>query len=190
MARRASLGYKATMDTTVVLTIIGADRPGVVDLLANTVARMGGSWLESRMAQLGGRFAGILRVSVPAGAAPGLRAALAALKAQGLTVVVEDGADDTAFGVRRMRLELVGHDHPGIVRDLSSTLAARGVNVVELETGLSSAPMSGERLCRAEAELEVPTTTDLSELRTALAALEDALVVDIVLGDAPPVAAA
>ena len=49
-----------------VLTLIGPDRPGLVEAVAQPIAANGGNWLESRMAHLGGKFAGILRVDVPA----------------------------------------------------------------------------------------------------------------------------
>ena len=49
-----------------VLTLIGADRPGLVESLAKRVAAHRGNWVESRMAHLAGQFAGILRVEVPA----------------------------------------------------------------------------------------------------------------------------
>ena len=52
------------MSTYLVLTVIGDDKPGLVEMLADTVARHSGNWLESNMSHLAGKFAGILRVSV------------------------------------------------------------------------------------------------------------------------------
>ena len=51
--------------TDLVLTLIGPDRPGLVESLAKRVTAHGGNWVESRMAHLAGQFAGILRVEVP-----------------------------------------------------------------------------------------------------------------------------
>ena len=48
--------------TDLVLTLIGPDRPGLVEAVAEVVAAHGGNWLESRMARLAGKFAGILRI--------------------------------------------------------------------------------------------------------------------------------
>ena len=53
------------MQTTLVMTVIGADRTGLVEAVAKVVAEHGGNWLESRMCRLGGEFAGIVRVAVP-----------------------------------------------------------------------------------------------------------------------------
>ncbi|MGB4246421.1 MAG: ACT domain-containing protein, partial [Pseudohongiellaceae bacterium] len=49
------------MATYLVLTIIGDDKPGLVELLSETIARHSGNWLESNMSHLAGKFAGILR---------------------------------------------------------------------------------------------------------------------------------
>ena len=52
------------MQSRLVLTLIGKDRPGLVEALAATVAEHGGNWVESRMCRLGGEFAGVLRVEI------------------------------------------------------------------------------------------------------------------------------
>src|SRR5438445_13035669 len=77
------------MPRSLVMTVIGQDRPGLVGSVAGLVAEHGGNWLESRMSRLGGQFAGILRVEVPAEQEPALVASLKGLAAQGLTVVVQ-----------------------------------------------------------------------------------------------------
>jgi glycine cleavage system regulatory protein len=76
---------------------------------------------------------------------------------------------------------LVGQDRPGIVREISSALAALGVNVQDLRTVVESAPMSGETLFRAEAELAPPEDVPLESIRSALENLADELMVDIQL---------
>ena len=110
-----------------VLTLIGPDRPGLVESLAKRVAAHGGNWLESRMARLAGQFAGVLRIEVPPEAIPALQAALAELEAEGLRVVAEGGAEPEDTERRAMELQLVGQDHPGIVRDVSQVLLQHGV---------------------------------------------------------------
>ena len=64
------------MQHLLVMTVIGPDRPGLVDSVAALVAEHGGNWLESRMSRLGGHFAGILRVDVPGENEPELVAGL------------------------------------------------------------------------------------------------------------------
>jgi glycine cleavage system regulatory protein len=168
------------MQSTLVMTIIGADRPGLVDSVASLVAAHGGNWLESRMARLGGQFAGILRVAVPADNTAALMTALKGL--QGLSIVAQpDAPAADATPARRLHLELVGHDRPGIVRQISHALATQGVNVEELETECVSAPMSGEILFKARAELQLPAMCSVEVLRRDLEKIAADLIVDLTI---------
>jgi len=168
--------------TDLVLTVIGADRPGLVEAVADVVAKSGGNWLESRMARLAGKFAGILRVEIPDDKAQAVLAALAELENRGLKVGGEpaSGADVEAAG-RSLDLELVGLDRPGIVREISQLLASSGANVEELSTDRISAAMSGEMLFVAKARVRLPSNADLSSLRAALERLASDLMVEIKL---------
>ncbi len=167
----------------VVLTLIGADRPGLVESVAAVIADHGGNWLESRMTRLAGKFAGILRAELPAERVADALRALAALEARGIKVTAETEARAEPRGVAppRMRLELVGVDRPGIVREVAQLLASHGVNVDELVTDRVSAPMSGETLFQARADVTVPPTTDVARLRAALARTATDLMVDVKL---------
>jgi glycine cleavage system regulatory protein len=170
------------MRTSLVLTVIGDDRPGIVEELSDTLLAAGGNWEESRMARLAGKFAGILRVSVEADRADALTASLRTAN-PGLTVVVERSGIDAAAAFRTIRLELVGNDHPGIVRDIARVLAEHQVNIEALETDVTSAPMSGDTLFRARAHLRIPPSVTLDWLRSRLEALAGELMVDLTLND-------
>lgn len=169
--------------TDLVLTLIGADRPGLVEAVADVVAKSGGNWLESRMAHLAGKFAGILRVEVPSERAAAVLADLAALEARGLKVVGESArvSAEAVAGGRSLDLEVVGLDRPGIVRELSQLLAGSGANVEELATDRTSAAMSGEMLFVAKARVRLPSNADLTGLRAALERLASDLMVEIKL---------
>ena len=169
------------MPTSLVLTVIGKDRPGLVESLSQTVADHEGNWLESRMSHLAGQFAGILRASVPDAKAEALAEALEALSAEGLRVVVERSHDDDTSELPLLSLELVGADRPGIIREVSQALARAGINVEELATECTSAPMSGETLFHATAKLRVPTGSDVEALREELERLANDLMVDLTL---------
>ena len=168
--------------TDLVLTLLGPDRPGIVELLAGVISAHGGNWLESRMSHLAGKFAGILRAELPADRVTAALAALAALETRGLKVRAETAARVTVPpSERKMEFELVGLDRPGIVREVSQLLARNGVNVEDLVTNRSSAPMSGEMLFEARAHVRVPATTDVARLRADLERLASDLVVEVKL---------
>ena len=170
------------MPATLVLTVIGDDRPGLVESLATTVAAHQGNWLESSLAHLAGKFAGIVRVDVPDDRVAALQAALAAL--DGLRVSADKaGSDGETGGSRRLRLSLVGHDRIGIVREVSQVLARHAVNVEELNTHTASAPMSADILFHATAELTGAATLDALALIADLERLSNDLMVDIQLDE-------
>ncbi len=169
------------MNTSLVLTLIGADRPGLVETVAELVAAHGGNWLESRMARLGGQFAGIARVAVPTARESELRKALAALDAKGLAVAValDPAAAAAAKSGRAVTLELVGQDRPGIVHQVTRVLAAHRVNVEELTTECVEAPLAGGMLFQARAELLIPPVADMAAIQADLEKIAADLMVDL-----------
>jgi len=167
------------MQTQLVLTLIGQDRPGLVDALASTVADHGGNWLESRMCHLGGEFAGILRVELPAEREAGLIAALGSLHAQGLQVVVRPDRQTAPPAGAAATIEIVGQDRPGIVKQISRALAQHRVNVEDLHTERTCAPMSGEMLFQATIEVTAPPDCELPALRLELEKIAADLMVEI-----------
>ena len=174
------------MQRLLVMTVIGQDRPGLVDSVAALVAEHGGNWLESRMSRLGGQFAGILRVEVPGENEPALVAGLKKLESRGLTVVVHpDQPKPIPASPRQSVLEIVGQDRPGIVREISRALASFGVNVEELHTECASAAMSGETLFKARARLSLPESCDAAQIRQKLERIAADLIVEISLADLP-----
>ena len=172
------------MQIPLVMTVIGKDRTGLVESVARLVAEHGGNWLESRMCRLGGEFAGILRIHVPAEKQSALMNGLKALQAQGLNVVAYADQPVVAEAAGKLvSLEIVGHDRPGIIREITRALAGQGVNVEELSSECASAPMSGESLFRARARLQLPARCDAAALRRELEKIASDLMVDVSLAD-------
>jgi methionyl-tRNA formyltransferase len=168
------------MTTSLVITAIGPDRPGIVNELSQVAQRFGANWEQSRMASLAGQFAGMAHFVVDDSKSDALAAAFRALEGSGLTIVIARGAPTTAPSrARRLRLDLVGHDRPGIVRELSGGLARLGVSIDELHTLVTGAAMSGEPLFRVKALLAVPEAVTTSALRTSLESLADEMMVDL-----------
>jgi methionyl-tRNA formyltransferase len=168
------------MSTSLVVTVIGADRPGIVNLLSDAAQRQAANWAGSHMASLAGQFAGIVHFEVAPERADALVHALRALETMGLQVLlVRSDASAAPDARRRIRLELVGHDRPGIVRDLSGSLAERGVSIDELHTEVVSAAMSAEHLFKCKAMLAVPESLAEHELQRALETLANEMMIDI-----------
>jgi glycine cleavage system regulatory protein len=172
------------MQIPLVMTLVGPDRTGLVESVARAVADHGGNWLESRMCRLGGEFAGILRVEIPAENKAPLLAALQKLQQDGLQIVIRaDQPVSLSTPGRQTKLEIVGSDRPGIVREITSALARAKVNVEEFSSEVSSAPMSGETLFKASARLQLPERCDLAALKKDLEKIAADLLVDVSLAD-------
>jgi len=169
------------MKENLIMTLIGRDRPGLVESVSAIIEEHDGLWEESRMVQLAGEFAGILRIEVPGARAGELEDALGEL--QDLSVVVsrvtksEAEHADSHF----LRLEVVGQDRPGIIHRIAAAVAGRGINVEELESSVESAAMSGEKLFRAEARLRAPKNLGLADVERDLEELANDLMVDVSL---------
>ena len=168
---------------TFILTVVGDDRPGLVSAVSAPISAHGGSWERSQMSRLAGKFAGIVLVTVSARRLDALVADLSALNDQGLQVVIERTEDPVEPAAQRLTLELLGADHPGIVAEISASLATRHVSIEELSTEVREAPMSGGTLFEARAVLKAPQGTSTESLRSLLEGLANELMVEILLSD-------
>jgi glycine cleavage system regulatory protein len=168
------------MDSIAVLTCIGQDRPGLVNAIAEQISAAGGNWLESRLEHLAGQFAGIVQVRVPEDRVPALTAALQALP--GLSVTLAQGNAEPEVDLIPLTLSLLGHDRPGIVRDVTQALTRLGVNIEEFSSSIESAPFTGEEMFRATLKLGLPEHVSGDEVRSVLERLADEIMVDLRTG--------
>ena len=161
------------------LTLIGDDRPGLVDSLAKVVRQHQGNWLESRLANLAGKFSGIVLVAIPADYSRDFESAIANLKNSGLSVrATKAGEHGSSQGRHSEIIRVLANDRPGILSEVSTVLANLGVNVEELTTDCDPAPMSNEMLFKATARISIPDNIEDEQLSEALEQLADDLVVE------------
>ena len=164
------------MNCDLIMTVLGADRQGLVNQLAETVADHGGNWLESRMARLAGQFAGIARIQCPEDKVDDL---VAALNEAGLNIQVARESSGDSPALRMVRIEVMGNDRPGIVRELTTAISQAGGNVEEFSTRLESAAMSGHPMFRAEGVVAIGPDDSLDKLQAAIEQLGEDLTVDL-----------
>lgn len=169
--------------TTLVLTVVGDDRVGLVKALADVVSANGGNWERSHLAELAGTFAGVVVVTVPDRQADQLRAALEPL--DGLLEVSVRAATDAAPAARprQVRLDLLGNDQPGIVAAVSGILARHGVGVADLQTATREAPMAGGLLFEASAVVMAESDATLDAVRADLEELATEILVDLTVAE-------
>jgi glycine cleavage system regulatory protein len=170
------------MTTSIVLTFIGHDRPGLVSRISENIAAAGGSWLDSRLARLAGEFAGIVLIGVSEPNVAGLMGALSSLEEAGLRITVErSSAAPVATRFRIFDLQLIGHDRPGIVRDVTQALRQLGANIEAFTSDIESAPFTGETMFRATARLQVPDAVTSEEVQKVLERIAGEIMVDLTI---------
>jgi glycine cleavage system regulatory protein len=168
------------MTASYIVTFIGDDRPGLVEQLSRVIESNGGNWHESRLSQLGGKFAGIIRISLPADKSLALEAELSALATSGLSVrVTASGEKSPLVAGRNITLTVLGPDRPGIVREISRALALREINVLEMQSQVISAPMSAEMIFSARIDAWIPEATDTEDLVDTLDEIANQMTLEI-----------
>ncbi|ACR13869.1 glycine cleavage system protein R [Teredinibacter turnerae] len=176
------------MNTNLILTVISDDKPGVVEALARTIAEHNGNWLESQLAHLAGKFAGVVQVQVASDSESALVTQLEAMSAQNIRIFidrVENSRSTAGNSEQTLFFHAVGPDRPGIVREVAHTFAHYGINMEKLDTRLSSMPYSGEPLFEAEGTLTLPQGLDRTELEERLDDIANQLAMDISLRNVP-----
>lgn len=165
---------------SLVVTLIGPDRPGIVSAVSDKAVEHGASWADSVMSNFADQFAGIVQLQVKPENCDALIDSLRALESPQLRITVSRSADaEPPAATKRLNLDLIGHDRPGIVHSISSELAKRKISIDKLETHIVSGAMSGEQMFQLRARLSVPAVLDESELREGLEGLANELMVDI-----------
>ncbi|WP_020394340.1 glycine cleavage system protein R [Thiolinea disciformis] len=168
------------MQTHIILTILGPDRPGLVQDLSAIFTAHQGNWTESRMVHLGGQFAGLLQVSLPSDQLIALQQALDKLQTNGLQVLFAESKNSLVHeDSDLLHIEVLGLDRPGIIRDITAQLAALKVNIEELFTEQRTAPMSSELLFFASLVLSLPKGVSADQVKKQLEDLSDQLMVDL-----------
>lgn len=167
------------MKKSLVVTLVGPDRPGMVNAVSERALARGANWAESLMANLAGQFAGIVHLQVDESEVEALAADLRALATPGMQVVVAEAGRPAVQPARRMSLCLVGHDRPGIIQAISAELTRMGISIASLTTAIVSGAMSGEQLFEMNADIDVPDAVAQADIRQALEGLANDLMVDL-----------
>lgn len=155
------------MASSIVFTLSGDDRVGLVEDVTRILLQMGGNVGASRMARLGGEFAILMMVTLPSGAdASTVEQAFAEMTAAGYSVTVTPARQDTTAehaGWLAYTVDVEGADHEGIVHGIAAFLSRAGINIESMETGAIAAPISGTPLFTMHAQVLVPPGVPESE---------------------------
>jgi len=168
------------INTSLVLTVLGEDRPGLVERISSAVSNHQGNWMNSHLSSMAGYFGGMVHVVVPSNQVDSLISALQQLESAGLAVSVRTGlTEETKEIPQQAELQVMGNDRPGIISSISQVIASRGINVEELRTDYTSAPMTGTAMFNARARLLLPPSVSAADLQRDLEKIAGDLMVDI-----------
>ncbi|OYY88870.1 MAG: amino acid-binding protein [Sphingomonas sp. 28-66-16] len=176
------------MGVSVILTVVGSDRPGLTQAIADAVLRAGGNWLESQLSRLGGKYVGAVLVEITETDLARLEDAVKAIDPATLSVTLIEAAADGPADGHMLTLELVGADRLGIVREVTGVLAGLNVNIEDFDTAIDHGAWSGEPIFRARATLTVPADVDPDQVVAALEAISGEIMVDLTVSGVPATA--
>lgn len=160
-----------------VLTLIGKDKPGLVDEIAKCIIDANGNWLKSSFCQLSGQFAGFIEVMIPQEKHSELVKACHQLAHLHITLVPSH-AHDQALDAKAI-IQVTGNDRRGIVGDITSTLKTFDINITEMTTQCESAPNWGSPLFTAKVTVSMAQSMDLDNIKSAIEDITDDLMVEI-----------
>lgn len=183
MVQPGKANHGIRMNKLYVLSFVGTDRPGLTRQISNTIASSQGNWMESRLSRLAGKYAGILLISLPQTAAGDLLHSLQTMPDCDLKWMMEatesTASTSTGSANRNWSLELIGHDRPGIVRDVTDALRALSVNIEDMRSEITDAPMSSEVLFKAKLQLSAPESLPATRIEACIEALTDELMFEV-----------
>jgi glycine cleavage system transcriptional repressor len=166
-----------------VISAIGADRPGIVKDLSRTVTEAGCNIEDSRMTVLGGEFALILLVSGPWNAVAKLDAALPNLQKRLELTLVSKATEGRATRDNMVPyvVDVVSMDHPGIVQGVAEFFSSRNINVEDMSTWTYAAAHTGTPMFSLNMTVSVPADVHIGRLRQEFTEFCDDLNLDATL---------
>lgn len=171
------------MANHLVISAIGPDREGTVEMLSKAIVEAGCNIEDSRMAVLSGTFAIIQLVSGRWDSLAKLESALKPLQ-QKFDLILNTRRTEAREAVQPSlpyTIDVVAMDRPGLVRMLASFLAGRGINIQEMMTRTYPAAHTGTSMFSIHMTIAVPAQLPLAHLREEFLDLCDAENLDGVI---------
>ncbi len=159
-----------------VLSVVGKDKPGLVQEIAKCIKDADGNWMKSSFCHLSGHFAGFVEVMLAKENHNALIQACHTLSSLQITLVPAS-IDDTGNN-QILELTVTGNDRQGIVNDISHSLTNLNVSIKEMETSCESAPNWGSPIFTAEMTLACDDKMNIDDVKEALEQITDDLVVE------------
>ncbi len=168
------------MTTTLVITILSDDRPGIIETISGHLATYNTNWTESHFVNFAGKFTGILKLEVADNFRSKVIDQLKMLNSPELQIQVSETLDGFKYE-KSIHFSVTAHDRPGIVQEISKQLALHQFSIELLDTSTESGAMSAELIFKANVAVvhnynNLDSAIDI--LEECLEALQDDLIVE------------
>ncbi|WP_088329745.1 ACT domain-containing protein [Lacimicrobium sp. SS2-24] len=161
---------------SIIVSLLGKDKPGIVERIAKQVRLFEGNWLASNFAHMAGHFTGFVEIQLPQKKITPLLEQLDSMPELNIRLV--EGETSPAQAIRAS-LEIMGNDKPGIVQEITSVLHQFNINILRFSSSCEAAPNWGGLLFKANIDIDYPEGFDIAPLSLALEQIANDLVVDI-----------
>ena len=162
--------------SNLILTAISNDRPGIVSEISSAIIKHDGNIEDSRMIRLGSDFVITMLISIDPEKMKILDISLKSLNEYSITTKCTELYNSN---INTYQVDLTGADNEGIMNVLSKYLADKTINILEMDTYISTAPMSGTQLFNLFAKISIPGNIKHQEIQTDLKKISYKLGVDI-----------
>jgi len=163
------------------MTATGFDRPGIVSEISGIITSHGGNVEESRMSKMGSDFAIIMFVTISKDWEESLEVALQSIK--NLTITTKCTKSYKPSDYNKYQIDLKGADNEGIVKVLSEYLADKSINIIEMNSHISPAPVTGAPLFNLNSIISIPEDIIIEEIDAELEAISSKLGVELMLNE-------
>lgn len=171
------------METHLVVSAMGKDRPGLIFELSRGIRDCGSSIRDSRMAVLGGEFAMVMLLSGNWNAIAKVESLLPRLE-KNLDLTIQSRRTEPRQNVNNLipyAVEVVSMDTPGIVHDIADFFSRRSINIEDLYTASYQAPHTGTPMFSLHMTVGIPADMAIAALRGEFMDFCDDLNLDAML---------
>ena len=162
---------------SLIISALGSDRPGIVSEISGVITSHGGNVEESNMSRLGSDFTIIMLVSVAPDWVESLEVALQSINE--LTIISKPTETQEAKEGIQCQIDLSGADNEGIVKVLSKYLVGKSINILEMQTHITNAPVTGTPLFNLKAITTIPKSLNLTDIQSEINQIAQKLGIEI-----------
>ena len=156
----------------IIIYVKGPDRIGIVSEISKNISKFGGNIENSKMIKLEHKFYMILLVNISNKNPKDLEIDLSQIADLEINIEITKKEEilnkNTTFS-----FILKGADNEGIVYRFTKLLSDLNINILDMETKLFNAPITGHPLFYMESKISIPKHIILDDLKTNLESLSE-----------------